>query len=97
MATQIRQEERFNFRLSKDNKELLERAASLEGKNLKEFVQGATLEQARRVLLERSIISMDNEERDAFLALLKTDPEPTQAALKAADQYLAWKTAGQHE
>ena len=55
----------------KDNKELLERAASLEGKNLKEFVQGAALGEARRVLLERSIISMSNEERDAFLALLR--------------------------
>lgn len=92
MATLIRQEQRFNFRLSKDNKELLERAASLEGKNLKEFVQGAALEEARRVLLERSIISMDNEERDAFLALLQSDPEPTQAATRAANDYLAWKT-----
>ena len=92
MATLIRQEERFNFRLSKDNKELLERAAGLEGKNLKEFVQGAALTEARRVLLERSIISMDNDERDAFLALLESDPEPTSAALNAAKGYLDWKS-----
>lgn len=92
MATLVRQEERFNFRLTKENKEMLERAASLEGKNLKEFVQGAALAQARRVLLERSLISMDNEERDAFLALLETDPEPTEKALEAAKQYLAWKS-----
>lgn len=44
MASTIRQEERFNFRLSRNNKELLEQAATLEGKNLKEFVQGAALE-----------------------------------------------------
>ena len=93
MATITRQEERFNFRLSKDNKDLLELAASLEGKNLKEFVQGAALQEARRVLLERSIISMDNEERDAFLALLSSDPEPTKAALQASQEYLAWKAA----
>lgn len=96
MATQTtekaRQEERFNFRLTRDNKALLERAAALEGKNLKEFIQGAALERARRVLLERSIISMDNEERNAFLALLESDPEPTQKAVEAARQYLEWKS-----
>lgn len=91
MATLVRQEERFNFRLSKENKELLEQAATLEGKNLKEFVQGAALAQARRILVERSLISMANEERDAFLALLESDPEPTKKALDAASQYLAWK------
>ena len=92
MATLTRQDERFNFRLSKDNKELLERAASLEGKNLKEFVQGAALGEARRVLLERSIISMGNEERDAFLALLESDADPTDAAVKAAAAYQRWKS-----
>lgn len=93
MAVPVKQEERFNFRLSKVNKELLEQAATLEGKNLKEFVQGAALAQARRVLLERSVIAMDDEERDAFLALLESDPEPTKKASEAAGQYLAWKSS----
>lgn len=92
MASSVRQEERFNFRLSRDNKELLEQAATLEGKNLKEFVQGAALGEARRVLLERSLISMDAQERDAFLALLESDPEPTEAAMRAAQDYLAWNS-----
>lgn len=91
MATMTRQEERFNFRLSRDNKDLLEQAANLEGKNLKEFVQGAALSEARRVLLERSIIRMANDERDAFLNLLDSNTEPTPAALKAAKTYRDWK------
>ena len=55
----------------------------MEEQDLEEFVQDAALDQARQVLLERSIISMDNKERDAFLALLEYDPEPTKAALNS--------------
>jgi hypothetical protein len=53
-----RQEARFNFRLSRDNRLLIEQAAALEGKNLKEFVQGAALAQARRVLVEYRLIQL---------------------------------------
>jgi uncharacterized protein (DUF1778 family) len=71
---------------------MLERAASLEGKNLKEFIQGAALSEARRVLLERSIIRMATDERDSFLALLDSDPEPTPTAMTAAAAYREWKS-----
>jgi uncharacterized protein (DUF1778 family) len=85
------QDERFNFRLSRDNKSLIEQAAALEGKNLKEFIQGAALAEARRILLERAMIVMESDERDAFLALLASDPKPTAAALAAAERYRAWR------
>jgi len=57
-AATARQEARFNFRLSRDNRHLIEQAAALEGKNLKEFVQGAALAQARRVLVEYRLIQL---------------------------------------
>jgi hypothetical protein len=53
-----RQEARFNFRLTRDNRHLIEQAAALEGKNLKEFVQGAALAQARRVLVEYRLLHL---------------------------------------
>jgi hypothetical protein len=53
-----RQDARFNFRLSHDNRHLIEQAAALEGKNLKEFVQGAALAQARRVLVEYRLLHL---------------------------------------
>lgn len=88
------QEERFNFRLAAATKRLLEQAAAAEGKNLKEFVQGAAIAEARRVLVEHSIIAMEPDERDAFLALLQDAPEPTPAARDAALRLRALRERG---
>jgi hypothetical protein len=53
-----RQEARFNFRLTRENRHLIEQAAALEGTSLKEFVQGAALAQARRVLVEYRLLHL---------------------------------------
>ena len=66
----------------------------MEGKNLKAFVQGAAIAEARRVLVERSILTMDPDERDAFLSLLDADPAPTPAARAAAERWREWNRTG---
>lgn len=75
--------ERLDMRLTPDQKDLLERAASLSGQPLTGFALSHLVERAQEILdrFQRTVLSRRDAER--FLDILSSDPEPT-PALKAA-------------
>ena len=75
--------ERLDVRLTPDQKDLLERAASLTGQPLTGFAVSNLVERAQEILdsFHRTVLSRRDGER--FLEILASDPEPT-PALKAA-------------
>lgn len=79
---------RLDVRVPSETKQLVERAADLEGMTLTQFTETALVQQARAVIAshERTVLSRSDQER--FLALLEDDHGPNEALSRAIDNYL---------
>ena len=70
---------RMELKTTFDAKELLSRAAALDGMDLTSFVLGPAIEKARQVVAEHAIISLTKAGQVALAQLLSNPPEPTAA------------------
>jgi len=79
---------RLDVRVPPETKQLIERAADMEGMSITQFTETALVQQARAIIAshERTLLSRRDQER--FLALLEEDQEPTEALNRAVDRYL---------
>lgn len=78
---------RLEARLSSDQKALLQRAATLSGRTLSEFVIASAQEAARRVLAEHESLRLSREEQSAFVQALLDPVEPNARLRRAAKAY----------
>jgi len=76
--------ERLNARITPSAKALLERASSLEGRSVTDFVVAKAMEAAVRSIADYDRILLTEQERDRFFAALLTSPKPSEDARKAA-------------
>jgi uncharacterized protein (DUF1778 family) len=76
--------ERVDLRLPMDQKRLIEQAATLSGLTVSGFILGSTIERAREVLRETTVIELSNRDRDRFLAALDDEQAKPGAALRRA-------------
>jgi len=74
---------RLDFRVKPDQKSLIERAASVEGRTVTDFAVTALVRAAHDVLERSSLTSLSAQDAKAFLRMLDSDASPN-AALKAA-------------
>jgi uncharacterized protein (DUF1778 family) len=79
--------ERLEARLTSEQKELLQRAAQLEGTTLTDFVVRSAQEQARRVIQEHTLIKLSLEDSQAFARALLNPSEPNARMMAAAKEY----------
>jgi uncharacterized protein (DUF1778 family) len=70
---------RMEFKTTVDMKDLLGKAAALDGLDLTSFVLGSAIEKARRVLNEHASISLAKQGQVALVQLLQTQQRPTPA------------------
>jgi uncharacterized protein (DUF1778 family) len=77
------QSERLDFRISPENKSLIERAASIQGQTLTSFASAVLLKAADEVIQSETTRTLSARDSQTFLAMLSSDVEPN-AALKAA-------------
>ena len=84
-ATHQRQlrEERLGFRVDEPTKALIERAARLERRKLTDFCLTALTEAARRTIAEYETISLSEQDRSAFFAVLTNPPAPGERLQRA--------------
>ncbi|MCK5275963.1 MAG: DUF1778 domain-containing protein [Alphaproteobacteria bacterium] len=75
--------ERLETRLTAEQKELLQRAASLQGRSLTDFVIESAQAAALRTVREYEILRLNARDSEAFVAALLDAPEPGER-LKAA-------------
>ena len=68
-ATDTRQE-RINIRLKGSAKRALERAASLEGKTVSQFVLNSALAQAEKAIQEHAVMRLNAQDAEAFFSAL---------------------------
>jgi uncharacterized protein (DUF1778 family) len=81
--------ERLEARISKEQKELLQRAATLQGRSLTDFVVASACEVAIRTVQDYETIRLGDRDREAFVAALLNPPEPNHTLQRAAERYKA--------
>ncbi len=83
MPTTKAKKSRLDIRIDQDQKELLERAASLRGLSLSSYLLSNSIEAATRDIESHEKLVLSDNDRDLFLSLMENPPEPNQA-LKSA-------------
>lgn len=79
--------ERLNFRLCREHKALIEKAATASGQSLTEFAVGNLVRDARAVLREHETTVLSERDRRVFLSMLEAGAEPNEALKKAVRTY----------
>jgi uncharacterized protein (DUF1778 family) len=81
--------ERLEMRLPSDEKELLTRAAEIEGVKLSKFVLTPAIKRARRIIAEAEQVTTTAKGYKDILDALAHPPKPTKALLAAMKDYEA--------
>lgn len=90
MATKIikREEARFNARLPREQKLLLEKAASIGGyRNLTDFILLTAQEKAKEIIRENDIILATEKDCEIFFEAIMNPKEPNEKLKSAAQRY----------
>lgn len=75
--------ERIEMRTSPSNRETLLKATGITGLSMSDFVLQASLERARQLLQEASLITLENDAFDRFITACDHSEEPNQALKEA--------------
>lgn len=89
MTMRQKNDARLDFRLNRQLKELIDRAASLLGQSVSDFAIATLVERARHIVQENSTTVLSDRDRDIFLAMLDSDAGPNDALRRAAKHYKA--------
>ncbi len=79
--------ERFGTRLTVEQKELLQRAADLQGRSLSDFVLDSALRDAEDVIREHEVITLTARAGRMFVESLLNPPGPNARLRAAAERY----------
>lgn len=81
---------RFDTRLSKEQRELFEKAARIGGyRSLTEFVVAAVNQKAKEIIAEKEEILSSQRDREIFFDALMNPPAPNDALQKVAEEFNA--------
>lgn len=86
-SPKISRDARLEARMSATQKRLLQRAATLSGRTLSDFVVVSALDAARRVITEHESIRLSREEQLAFVQALLNPTESNERLKRAAKAY----------
>jgi uncharacterized protein (DUF1778 family) len=78
---------RLEARVTQEQKELIERAASYEGRSVSDFVVATVQEAAIAIIQEHELLRLNKSQSRAFVETLLKPPEPNDAVRQAAQQY----------
>ena len=78
---------RLEARVSSDQKDFFQRAATLTGRTLSELVIDSTQEAAAKIVQEHEVIRLSREEQVAFVSALLKPAEPGARLKKAVQSY----------
>ena len=84
-----RKAERLEARISREQKQLIQRAATLTGRSLTEFVVSSLQEAATRTIHEHELIALSRKDQEIFVRALLSPPAPNQKLRRAAQAYQA--------
>lgn len=82
-----RKRNRLEARISDKEKQLLKRAAELQGCSLSEFVVRSAHDAARKALKEHQMMTLSARDTDAFVKALLKPKAPSKRLKQAAERY----------
>lgn len=86
-AASARHNARIDFRLSRDAKERIERAALVSGQSLSDFAAATLVRESEEVLARHGATVLSEHDRDLFLELLDNPPEPSPGLQQTLSNY----------
>jgi uncharacterized protein (DUF1778 family) len=86
-----RKDEIIQIRASADTKAILNRAASLRGQKLSEFMLESARQRAEETVLDQRVFFLEPRAHERFLALLDTPPRPSEEARQRLTRKAAWE------
>jgi uncharacterized protein (DUF1778 family) len=81
----------INLRARALQKELIDRAAELQGKNRTDFMLDAACEKAEQVLLDRTFFALDARHHQRFVDLLDAPTKPNKALVRLLKATAPWE------
>ena len=78
---------RLEARISPDQKRLIERAASLRGTTVTDFIVASAQQAAAETIRNHESMRLDADARDLFVKAVLNPPAPNRAAKAAAQRY----------
>ena len=84
-------DQRLEARITPGQKELIERAACVQGRTVTDFVITALQEAARKAIKESTVWQLSQEQRKAFMDGLLEPPAPNQNLRTAYQRYKKYK------
>jgi uncharacterized protein (DUF1778 family) len=79
--------ERLEARVTREQKELIEHAAELEGRSITDFVVASAQSAARQVIQDHESLKLTARDREVFVQALLNPPQPTDKLRQAARRY----------
>lgn len=79
--------ERLEARITPAQKEILQRAAELEGRSLTDFVVSSAQAAARLIIAQHEILLLSAKDREVFVNALLNPPAPNGKLRRAARRY----------
>lgn len=84
----------INLRALPEQRDLIDHAAGLLGKNRSDFMLEAACERAKAVLLDQVFFSLDTEKFRQFTKMLDAPPSPDPGLERLMDVKAPWGTGG---
>jgi uncharacterized protein (DUF1778 family) len=84
-------DQRLEARVSPDQKELIERAACIQGRTVTDFVISALQDAARKAIEESTVWRLSQEQQKAFVESLMNPPTPNPNLRAARQRYQEYK------
>lgn len=84
----------INLRALPEQRDLIDHAADLLGKNRSDFMLEAACERARAVILDQVFFSLDDRKFRQFTAILDAPPAPNPGLERLLAVKAPWKKAG---
>ena len=82
----------INLRALPEQRDLIDHAATVLGKNRSDFMLEAACERAQSVLLDQVFFSLDTEQFQKFTAMLDAPPEPNAGLERLMAVKAPWET-----
>ena len=79
--------ERLEARITREQKQIIARAAELRGTSVTEFVIASAQQAATNTIKDYETMNLQGEARGTFVKALLNPPAPNAAATRAADRY----------
>ena len=80
-------DERLEARVSREQKELFQHAADIQGRTLTDFIISSLQEAAVRSIQEHEVMTLSTRAREVFIEALLNPPEPSERLQAAAQRY----------